>query len=169
VGNRRATSHGHGSCLIPSSVVSSAIPCPRVLKVVLDTCILVSATRSRRGASFQVLSKVGTGTFDVVISVPLVLEYEDALMRQLAAAGLQTADVHDLIDYVCSIAERQTIFFLWRPLLKDPKDDMVAEVAVAAGCDAIVTHNVRDFVGVERFGVKILTPADLLKKLGERE
>lgn len=140
-----------------------------MLKVVLDTCVLVSAIRSNRGASFQVLSKIGTGAFDVVISVPLVLEYEDALTRQLAATGLRAADVEDLIDYVCSIAKRQSIFFLWRPLLKDPKDDMVAEVAAAAGCDAIVTHNVRDFVGVERFGVKILTSASLLKKIGERE
>ena len=74
-----------------------------------------------------------------------------------------------MIDYICSVARRQSIFFLWRPLLKDPKDDMVAEVAAAAGCDAIVTYNVRDFVGVEKFGVRILTPADLLKKIGEHE
>jgi len=64
-----------------------------------------------------------------------------------------------------SLAVRQSIFFLWRPLLRDPKDDMVAEVAAAAGCGAIVTHNVDDFAGVERLGIAPIAPATFLKRL----
>ena len=131
----------------------------------IDTSVLVAAIRSRRGASFEVLSRVGTGAFDIAVSVPLVLEYEDALLRHASASGLVASDVHDLMDYVCSVAVRQEIFFLWRPLLKDPKDDMVAELAVAAGCDAVVTHNVRDFVGIENFGLALLPPGTFLKQL----
>jgi len=56
--------------------------------VVLDTSVLVAAVRSRGGASFQLLSRIGTGVFDIAVSVPLVLEYEDALMRHLSAAAL---------------------------------------------------------------------------------
>ena len=133
--------------------------------VVLDTSILLAAIRSRRGASFQILSRVGTGVFNVALSVPLVLEYEDALLRHTAASGLTAADIRDLVDYVCSVGTRQEIFFLWRPLLKDPKDDMVAELAVAAGCESIVTHNLRDFVGVEKFGLKSISPAAFLKQI----
>jgi predicted nucleic acid-binding protein len=139
-----------------------------VLTVVLDTCVLVAAVRSRRGASFQVLSRVGTGVFELAVSVPLVVEYEDALLRQLAATRLGRRDVTDILDYVCGVAKHQEVFFLWRPLLRDPKDDMVAEVAVAAGCDGVVTHNVRDFAGVERFGLRILTPAEFLTEIGGR-
>jgi len=70
-----------------------------------------------------------------------------------------------LIDYVCAVAVRQKIFFLWRPFLRDPGDDMVLELAVAAGCDAVVTHNVRDFSGAERLGVRILTPGKFLQEV----
>jgi putative PIN family toxin of toxin-antitoxin system len=134
-------------------------------RVVLDTNVLVAAIRSRRGASFQVLSRVGTKAFDIAVSVPLVLEYEDALLRHAAASNLSASDIRDLVDFVCAVAVRQEVFFLWRPLLKDPRDDMVAEVAVAAACDAVVTHNVRDFQGVERFDLAALTPGAFLNQL----
>lgn len=131
---------------------------------VLDTNVLVAAIRSRRGASFQVLSRIGTGAFDFAVSVPLVLEYEDAMLRRRGA--LSPSDVREIIDYVCSVARRQDIFYLWRPLLRDPKDDMVAEVAVASGASLLVTHNLRDFAGVERFGIRALSPAAFLKQMG---
>ncbi len=132
----------------------------------LDTNVLVAGVRSRKGASFQVLSRVGTGAFDIAVSVPLVLEYEDALLRHAAEAGLSSTDVRDLIDYFCSVARQQDIYFLWRPLLRDPSDDLVAEVAVAAGCEAVVTHNRRDFVGLQRFNLHVWSPAEFLNKIG---
>lgn len=42
-----------------------------------------------------------------------------------------------------------------------------ASLAVAARCDAIVTHNVRDFAGAIRFGVTIVTPGDFLAAIEE--
>jgi predicted nucleic acid-binding protein len=129
---------------------------------------MVSALRSRRGASFEVLSRIGTGEFEIAVSVPLALEYEDALLRNLWVTALDENDIHDLVDYVCSVALQQPIFFLWRPKLRDPGDDLVLELAVAAACDAIVTHNVRDFVGAERFGIRVLKPGELLEELRSR-
>ena len=132
--------------------------------VVLDTNVLVAAIRSRGGASFRVLEQLGTGVFDVAVSVPLVLEYEDAMLRRRGALSAQ--EVGDMIDYICSVARRQLIFYLWRPLLRDPKDDMVAEVAVAAGAEAVVTHNRRDFTGLRSFGIRVDTPQEFLKVIG---
>jgi putative PIN family toxin of toxin-antitoxin system len=134
--------------------------------VVLDTNVLAAAIRSRRGASFAVLRMVGSGRFDIAVSVPLVLEYEDALLRR--RGNLSAEAVRDIVDFLCSVAKRQQIFFLWRPLLPDPKDDMVAELAIASGAEAVVTYNRRDFAGLERFDVKILSPHELLRKIGER-
>jgi len=134
--------------------------------VVLDTNVLVSGIRSRRGASFQVLSLVGTGAFDVAISVPLVLEYEAAMLRHIDSTNLAEDDARHIVDYICSVARRQTIFFLWRPLLKDPNDDMVAEVAVASACDALVTHNRKDFDAIAALGLRVISPQELLQELG---
>jgi predicted nucleic acid-binding protein len=57
--------------------------------------------------------------------------------------------------------------YLWRPYLKDPKDDLILEAAVAGNCEAIVTYNRRDFTGVEKFGIQILTPGQFLRRIGE--
>jgi predicted nucleic acid-binding protein len=130
---------------------------------VLDTNVLVAAIKSRRGASFALLERIGTGLFEVAVSVPLVIEYEHAMLHERGA--LAEGAVRDIIDYVCSIAVQQPIFFLWRPLLRDPADDMVAEVAFAAGASAIVTHNRRDFAGVEALGTTVLSPRDFLVRI----
>jgi predicted nucleic acid-binding protein len=96
----------------------------------------------------------------------LVLEYEDALSRQVAAGRVSQSVVDAVLDFHCQVAARHPIFFLWRPFLRDPKDDMVLELAVKAECQVIITFNVRDFAGVERFGVRALPPAAFLEKIG---
>lgn len=138
-----------------------------VVQVVLDTNVLVAAIRSRQGASFQVLRRVGTGAFDVVVSVPLVVEYESALLRHAGPDALDRDDVLAIVDYVCAVARRQPIFYLWRPLLTDPADDMVAEAAVAGGCHGVVTHNWRHFAGIQRFGLQVWGPGAFLEVIGE--
>ena len=138
-------------------------------KVVLDTNVLISALRSRNGASFQVLSRVGQGEFDIVLSVPLIIEYEDVAKRQSRALGLRHADIDAVLDYMCHVGELRGIFFLWRPFLKDPLDDMVLEVAFEGDCDFIVTHNVRNFDGIEKFGLSALRPGAFLKRLEDSQ
>jgi putative PIN family toxin of toxin-antitoxin system len=135
---------------------------------VLDTNVVAAALRSRQGASYQLLSLLGDGRFEIAVSVPLVLEYEDALARNLAEGPYGRQEIEDLLDFLCHVAHRQRIFFLWRPCLPDPKDDMVLELAVAARCEAIVTHNTRDFVGTERLGIRIDTPGSFLRIHKER-
>ena len=137
-------------------------------QVVLDTSVLVAALRSQRGASYEVLSRVGGAEFELSVSVPLVLEYEAAAKAQARDLGLTHADLDDVVDYLCSVAHPRQIFYLWRPVLRDPKDDMVLELAVEAGCEAIITHNLRDFVGAERFGITVLTPGAFLQQLEGR-
>jgi predicted nucleic acid-binding protein len=126
--------------------------------------VLVAGLRSSKGASFAVLEHLERGDFQAAVSVPLVLEYEDVLLREVAGPIL-SQDVADFVDGVCAIAHQQEIFFLWRPLLPDPKDDMVAELAVAAQCTAIITHNVSDFGPIGRFGIEVLTPGQFLQRL----
>jgi putative PIN family toxin of toxin-antitoxin system len=135
-------------------------------QVVLDTNILVSGLRSKQGCAFQILSLVGTGKFDIHLSVPLVLEYQDVLTREANHPYLAAADVDRLIAFHCAVATRHRIFFLWRPYLSDPKDDMILELAVKAKCDSVVTYNTKDFVGIERFGIQAVRPVDFLRTIG---
>jgi predicted nucleic acid-binding protein len=129
--------------------------------------VLVAAWRSRSGASFELLRLLRAAEFEIAVSVPLVLEYESALLRHLS--GSQTEeDVTAVVDYLCLVARKQKVFFLWRPLLRDPNDDMVAELAVASGADTIVTHNLSDFAGVHRLGVRALAPSEFLRHLVRR-
>src|SRR5678816_1556391 len=127
-------------------------------QIVLDTNVLIAGLRSRRGASFELLSRLGGEAFEINVSVPLVLEYEAVAREHARELGLTHADVDDVLDYLCAVGHRRQIFYLWRPFLPDPRDDMVLEVAVEAGCEVIVTFNLRDFVGVEQFGLRALTP-----------
>jgi len=138
-----------------------------VSRVGLDTNVLVSALRSRKGSSFKVVSLIDKGLFQLSISVPLVLEYESAVKRISKLVGLKYSDIDDIVDYICQVAEHRDIYYLWRPFLKDPKDDMVLEVAVESEPDYIVTHNVRDFAGIEQFGLETITPRQLLERIGE--
>jgi len=131
------------------------------MRVVLDTSVLVAAWRSRNGASFALIERLVGNEFEIAVSVPLVLEYEAVLLRHLTA-DLRADDVEVFVDYLCALAHKQTVFYLWRPLLKDPGDDMVVEVAVAASCEAIVTHNIRDFGRAKDLGLAVLTPGEFL-------
>ena len=137
------------------------------IKAVLDTNILYAGLRSRQGASYRLLKSLGNGIFQPCVSVPLVLEYQQILLGKQPELGLPAAAIEDVIDYLCLIAHKQRVFYLWRPMLKDPKDDMVLEFAVAAECQYIVTYNRRDFHGTERFGIATAAPKEFLQVIGE--
>ena len=135
------------------------------MRVVLDSNIIVAALRSRRGASFELLRRLRKGRFEIALSVPLVLEYEAVLVRHATELGLVASEAVGLVDFLCTVGRWQEIHFLWRPMLTDPRDEFILELAVAARCEAIVTFNVRDFEGSERFGIPTMTPAAFLHRL----
>ena len=133
----------------------------------IDTNVMVAALKSKRGASFKLLSIIDQDKFQISISVPLIIEYEYALKRTDLNILLTESEIDDILDYICLIADKRKIFYLWRPYLKDPKDDMVLELAVESESDYIITYNQKDFKGVSKFGIKTLTPKAFLRKIGE--
>lgn len=136
-------------------------------RIVIDTNVFISALRSRRGASHRLFMLLGGNQFEISVSVPLIIEYEGVAKRLTRKFGLTYTDVEDILDYICSIADRRQIHYLWRPVLKDPKDDLVLELAVEASAKYIVTYNLRDFAGAEKFGIQVVTPKAFLKVIGE--
>jgi len=107
------------------------------------------------------------GKFQISISVSLIFEYEDVLKRGDLNINLETEDIDNILDYICKIADRREIFYLWRPFLKDPKDDLILELAVESESDFIITYDKKDFEGIDKFGLQILTPGEFLEKIGE--
>lgn len=135
------------------------------MQAVLDTDVLVAAVRSSLGASYQLLKHIKADSFQPIISVPLVLEYEDVLSRD-GLHALSNEDIRVLLDFIALKAKHQQINYLWRPFLQDPKDNMVLEVAFNSSAKCIVTHNLRDFKGCEQLGITTITPSDFLRILG---
>lgn len=137
-----------------------------IYQVVIDTNVIIAALKSRRGASFKLLSLIDSNLFKINLSVSLLLEYEDVLKRETTDIPLKNEDVDDILDYLCKIASKREIFYLWRPFLKDPGDDFVLELAVESQSDFIITYNLKDFKGIEKFGLKAITPREFLKFIG---
>jgi putative PIN family toxin of toxin-antitoxin system len=134
--------------------------------IVIDTTVLFSALRSNKGASFKLIQLIGTGKFEFSLSVPLLIIYEDVLKRS-SFKGLNESGINDFLNYICKCANRRDIYYLWRPFLKDPKDDMILEVSVESGSQYIITYNLKDFDGIQEFGIEAITPKEFLVKLGE--
>ena len=132
--------------------------------IVIDTNVLVAARRSSRGASARLVSLVGKGFFDLYLSTALLLEYEDVLYRFQDELSLQPAQTEAFLDALAYAGLHQRISFRWRGYTRDPKDALVLELAVAAGCDYIVTYNKRDFPEVDvLFDIKVVNALEFLE------
>ena len=141
------------------------------LRTVLDTDVLVAAVRSDAGASRRLLAGALDEQYALLVSVPLLVEYEAVLTRpeHLTAAGLSAGDVQALLDAIAVVAQPIRLSYLWRPILSDPRDDMVMETAVNGQADLLVTFNLRHFKeAAKTFAPHVLRPADALHRLGER-
>lgn len=144
------------------------------MKIVLDTNIVVAALMSRNGIANALLVKLFESDQKVnVVSNPLILEMEAVLKREdnrKQCGGLEESAIEAFIDDLCLISHHQKINFLWRPFLHDIQDDMVLEAAFNAGAEIIVTYNLKDFNGVEKyFGIRVMTPKEFYPLLGGKK
>jgi putative PIN family toxin of toxin-antitoxin system len=131
-------------------------------QVVIDTNVLVAALHSNRGASHQILRLVGDDRWQMNLSVPLAMEYEQTLKRVCTEGALDETDIDGVVHFLCANANLRPIYFLWRPALPDPKDDFVLELAIESHADFLITFNTRDFKGAEQFGIRVISPREFL-------
>lgn len=136
-----------------------------MIRAVIDTNVLVAGLRSSTGASHQILLTADQGDFEVALSIPLLAEYEDVCHRPGSGISIPDPALDDVINRIAQISRQQTIHYLWRGILPDPKDDMVLEVAVAAGATHIITFNHRHLKQASEFGIAVVTPSEFLKLL----
>lgn len=138
------------------------------MRIVLDTDVIVAALRSPGGASAAVLKAVRRGKLTLLASVPLFIEYEAVCMRaeHRHAAQLSIAEVRVFLDTLAAIVEPITTYYLWRPKLRDPTDEMVLEAAVNGSADVLASFNARHFGPTPaEFGIQLLTPSETLRRI----
>jgi putative PIN family toxin of toxin-antitoxin system len=139
-----------------------------MLRVVLDTDVIVTALRSVSGGSNAVLMAVAHGQLQPLVTPALFLEYEAVLKRpeQRLVHGLDRDAIDRFLSALAAASEAVEVSFQWRPQLRDANDEMVLETALNGQADALVTHNVRDFIGAaDKFGLRVLRPGELLKEM----
>ncbi|MDE1146359.1 MAG: putative toxin-antitoxin system toxin component, PIN family [Azospirillaceae bacterium] len=138
------------------------------MRVVLDTDVVVASLRSPLGGSAALMLAVDQGRLGVLVTVPLFIEYEAVCRRpeHRLAAGLTEEDLSVFFNRLVDLAEPVETWFLWRPQLRDPGDELVLEAAVNGRADALVTFNRRHFLpGMDRFGIPVLLPGELLTRM----
>jgi putative PIN family toxin of toxin-antitoxin system len=137
-----------------------------MVALVIDTNVFVSAMRSQGGASRSVLRGALEGRYVAVFGNALWLEYEDVLGRDLWTDSTTTRAERKLVmAALASVGRWVHVSFDWRPNLPDEGDNHLIELAVAAGAEAIVTHNVRHVARGELLweNLRVLTPAQCLE------
>ena len=140
-----------------------------LMKAVIDTNVLLSGLRSRNGASYQVLRMLYQDKFKIVISVPMILEYEEILKSKLDRNIFTDESIDQLLDSLCAIGEKSKVYYLWRPYLKDPFDDHVLELALASESEYIVTYNKKDLAKAQDLGIKVVDAKEFLSLLRKGE
>ena len=131
-------------------------------QVVLDTNVLVAPARSQRGASYALLRTLPQRKWQLNLSPALMLEYESKLKIEAVRQNRPSAAVDRFLDFLATISNRRQVYFLLRPFSRDPGDDFIIELAVASRAPFIVTHNVRDFAGSAEYGIRVVSPHEML-------
>ena len=134
----------------------------------LDTNVVVAGMRSPAGASAALMMAARNQQVTLLASLPLAMEYEAVctLPEHRRAAGFTAKETRVFLDALIALMEPVEIYYLWRPLLKDPDDEMVLETAINGGAEAIVTFNMKDYGSVpEEFGLMVLRPAGVIRSL----
>lgn len=136
-------------------------------QIVVDTNVLLAGLRSTRGASYKLLSILNDRRWQVNISTTLMFEYEEILKRKASQLGLTLEDIEDVLDSICAIANKHSIFYLWRPTARDPDDDFLIDLAIKSRANFIITYNKRDLQQAKKLGIQLLSAKEFLQKMGE--
>jgi putative PIN family toxin of toxin-antitoxin system len=142
------------------------------VRLVFDTDVIVAAFRSDRGASRQLLLAALDRKVVMLVSVPLMIEYEAVLKRpeQLEVIGVTSAEIDTVLDALAAVMEPVRLRFLWRPTLKDPSDEMALETAVNGQADRLVTFNLRHLgQAAQKFGIRADVPGATWREIRGRE
>lgn len=133
----------------------------------LDTSILISALIGSQGPSRAILRQCLKRQITPLISNTLFAEYEDVSNREhiINLCPISDDDKRKLLNAFYSICHWVSIYYLWRPNIRDEGDNFLIELAVAGNADYLITNNLGDFKNTQlKFPhIKIVTPEQFLR------
>jgi putative PIN family toxin of toxin-antitoxin system len=141
-----------------------------MLRIALDTDVLVAGVTSSDGASRQIILAALDMRVRLLLSTPLLVEYEAVLTRpgNLARWRLRTDEILELLDELAQICTPVAFDYRWRPTGADDDDEMVIETAINGQADVVATFNLRHMKDAgTRFGFIAQRPGPLLRRIRE--
>jgi uncharacterized protein len=137
-----------------------------VPRVVVDPGVFVSALIAPKGTPAQLLDLLLEQRFELVVSPRLLGELTGVLLRDRFRRYVTAADVREFVADLAAIA-----IVLRDPpdpvaVTRDPNDDYLIALAVAAQADALISGD-RDLTDLQSPPVPVLTPRTFLVRLGE--
>lgn len=138
------------------------------IQIVVDTNVFVSALISATGENREVIRQCLQDKYQPLMGNALFAEYESLLSRNeiMCESPLSTTDIADLLAAFMSVCRWVSVYYLWRPNLKEEGDNHLIELAIAGNAAIIVTNNTKDFHNTELLfpNLSILTPATFLQR-----
>ncbi|MFT4102252.1 MAG: putative toxin-antitoxin system toxin component, PIN family [Burkholderiaceae bacterium] len=134
----------------------------------IDTDVLVAAFLSSVGASRQLVLDALDRRFALLLSTPLMMQYESVLRRpeHLVRAGANVTEILEILDALAGICVPVVFDYTWRPTGADANDELVLETAINGHATELVTFNLKDSRRAsERFGIPALRPGPLVRRL----
>ncbi|TGK10700.1 putative toxin-antitoxin system toxin component, PIN family [Leptospira stimsonii] len=137
------------------------------MKVVLDTNVLYQALRAKKGASRAILELVFDQKIKLGLSIAVFKEYEEVLNRRTSKAdlGINDKEIKKILGFIAYASYPQTIYFAFRPNLRDEDDNHFVELAIACNADYLITSNVKDYLidnDLKFQDLKVITPSNFM-------
>lgn len=135
-----------------------------MIRIVLDTNVLVSGLLSDRAAPGQIVDLITAGEIELACDARILAEYREVLARPGLIINQSKAE--DVLQHIEHTSLRVTPE-PWPVVLPDPDDEAFLAVAEGAGADCLVTGNLKHFPAKARRSVRVLSPRQFLDALAE--
>ncbi len=137
------------------------------LKIVVDTSVFVSAIIGKTGPSRELIRRCLKREYQPLMGNSLFCEYESLINRSniIEQCPLTSSEIRTLLASFMSVSQWVSIYYLWRPNLRDEGDNYLIELALAGNAKYLVTNNIKDFKNPQLLfpQLSIIKPEQLIR------